>query len=101
MRYVFRLIVLGLAVLGAKFLYEAFVSRRPELRATVDKFRSRTSSAAREMGASIADAAKTVADQADEVERTAVTQAREVQTAVRDAKDEVVGDAIKPARSAV
>jgi hypothetical protein len=92
MRWLFRLVVLSLAVLGAKFLYDTVMSRRSELRGTADRLRDRTSSAAREMGASLADAAKTVAAQKEQIEETAVSQAREMQSALREAKDDVVAD---------
>src|SRR5262245_37917538 len=61
MRFVFRILVLALAAIGAKFVYDTFMMRREEFRNTADTLLNRTSSAAQEMRASVTEAATNIA----------------------------------------
>lgn len=93
MRMLFRLVILALAAVGAKTVYEAVASHKDQLRDTGTRLADRTTSAAQQVGTKLSSAATDVAQTAErnaaDVSETAKGQLDEVKSAAQDAKDEV------------
>jgi len=93
MRFLIRLVVLALAALGAKALYDLLALRRDELASTGADLVARTKTAAREVVGTVSDATKgaasAVQESATAVASSAAEQASEVKAAAADARDEV------------
>lgn len=92
-RLLFRLIVLTLAALGAKSLYDRLAPHADDLRATGNDLVERASSATRDLGRSVTDATQqvvgTAKDGAGDVKATAVDAVNEVKDAAVDAQASV------------
>ncbi len=95
MRFLFRLVVLALAAVGAKTLYDKLAPHRDEFKRTGADFVDRTTSAAREVAGKAQEASQRVASTAQqgagEVRDTAMQKAQDVKSAAEDAKDEARG----------
>jgi hypothetical protein len=89
-RLLFRLIVLALAALGAKSLYDRLAPHADDLKATGTDLVDRASSATRDLGKSVTDATQQVVGNAkkgaEDVKATAVDAAHEVKDAAVDAQ---------------
>ncbi len=89
-RLLFRLIVLALAALGAKSLYDRLAPHADELEATGTDLVDRASTATRDLGKSVTDATQQVVGTAKkgagDVKATAVDAANEVKDAAGDAQ---------------
>jgi hypothetical protein len=103
MRFLFRLVVLVLAAVGVKALYEKLAPRQDQLRSTADTFLDRTTTAARDVGARVSDAAQIIADNAHrnaaDVRDAAAEGAGRVRAAAEDARDELAADDAAEART--
>ena len=82
MRFLFRLVVLALAAVGAKSLYEKLAPKQDQFRSSADTFLGRTQAAARDVTSKVADAAQNLAS-------TAQTNAAEVKDAALQGADQV------------
>jgi len=96
MRFLFRLVVLALAALGAKTLYDMLAPKQDQLRSSADTFLDRTTSAARDVGAKVTGAAKNLASTAQsnaaDVKDAALEGADRVRSAAEQARDELAQD---------
>lgn len=103
MRFLIRLVVLGLAAVGAKTVYDWLATRREDVQRTGSDLAGRTTTAVRAVAHQATDAARRVADVVQEsasgIADTAAEQAREVQAAAVDARDEALEE-LKAPRSA-
>lgn len=94
MRFLIRLVVLALAALGAKTLYDILAPRREELTRTGADLVARTKTAAREVAGTASDAttraASVVHESAVDITDTAVQQVNDVKAAAGEARDEVL-----------
>ena len=101
MRILIRLAILALAAFGAKSLYDQLYPRRDDVRAAGSDFAERATSAVREVGAKVQDAAQRVGDttqrSAADVLTTVREQADEVRAATGDAIDASLGDSTEAA----
>jgi gas vesicle protein len=96
MRMLVRLVILALAVIGAKALYDKFAPHADNLKQTGAEFIERAGSAARDVGAKVSDATQDVATTAKEsvgaVKATAQDKAEEVRAAADDAKNKAADE---------
>jgi hypothetical protein len=92
MRFLIRLVVLGLAAFGAKALYDKLAPHSDEFKRTGADLADRTTSAAREVAGKATEAAQRVAATAQQgattVKDTAAEQAQEVKSAAEEARNE-------------
>lgn len=105
MRFLIRLAVLGLAAVGAKALYDKLAPKQDQLRSSADTFVDRTTTAARDLGTKVSDAAHSLASTAQtnaaDVTDAARKGADEVRAAAEQAKDDLTRDDANGASTSV
>jgi hypothetical protein len=87
-RTLIRLTLLGLAVFGAKTLYDKLAPRKDELRKSGQQFLDRTSGAARELSGKVGDATQSLVETAEDRGAELKAAAAEQANVVRSAADE-------------
>jgi hypothetical protein len=90
-RLLIRLVVLALAALGAKTLYDRFAPHTDDLKTTGYEFVDRAGSAARDVGSAVTDATQKVAATAKESANDVMTTAQDKAADVKAAADDAVG----------